>query len=171
MTSEKSRHFVDFAISGINSENKGFRSQFARADNPNTEYQCWDLLARWVDLEDQQRRNAYALIGASLARVRATSNGTLGLGTALHRVLRERAGNESMEVTNSPRLRRILACKDRRELSSVLRSTMKLIESKDLILDYARLLDELLWFDSEGNRDRTIARWAQEFYGRREQEE
>ena len=171
MQSEKSRKFVDFVISGIHGENKAFRSKFAQADNSATEYRCWDILAKWVDLEKHRTRRAFAVVGASLARARPSVNGTLGLGTALYSILRDSTTNDSNEIVNSPRLRRVLACRDSQELISVLRATLKLIESKGLILDYARLLDEIVWFDAEQSRERTTARWAQEFYGRKEAQE
>ena len=171
MPSDKSRNFVDFIIENVNGDNKGFRAKFAHADNPNTEYKCWDTLARWVNLEDEAERRAFALVAASVARVRAQANGTLGLGSALFSVMSERNSGDADRSSDSPRLRRILACRDRLELISVLRSTVKLIESRGVVLDYSRLLDEIQWFNSEKSRERTTARWTQEFYGRKGAEE
>ncbi len=171
MSSEKSRQFVEYAIANINGENKRFRAKLSRADNPATEYQCWEILARWVDLENLNTRRAYALVGAGLARARPKDNGNIGVGSALHRVISEKPDRAADKAADSTRLRRLLACHDQNELVSVLRSTLRLIESKALVLDFARLLDEILWFNSEKSRERTLSRWAQEFYGRKEQEE
>jgi len=46
-----------------------------------------------------------------------------------------------------------------------------LIESKtNLTLDYASLLNDLLWFSHDDSRQKIKARWAQNFYGKQAEE-
>jgi CRISPR system Cascade subunit CasB len=174
VASEKYEQFVQYVLTGVgNAANKGFGARLRKADNETTAYQSWDILSRWVDLQNEGDRRSYALIAASLARTRRAENGTLGLGRALLTAYGAETRRDETEQERSPahtRLRRLLACADRAELLGVLRPMLRLLESKEARLDYARLLSEVLWFDKEDSRARCRARWAQEFY-RREPEE
>jgi CRISPR system Cascade subunit CasB len=168
---QKNERFVDFVLEKIHKRgDKGFAAKLKKADNETTEYQSWEILSQWTDLEDEKARRAYGLVGASLARGKNSFDGSLGLGNALHAAFSDKQEAGSAEDSSSAaRLRRILACKDSLELIDILRPILHFLESKEINISKARLLDEILWFNNDSSRERTRTRWAQEFYGHKEQ--
>lgn len=161
--------FVDHIFDMVHArQDSGFAAKMKKADNEGTEAQSWELLARWTDLENKRRTKCFALVGAAAARTRSPMNGELGLGRALWMSLEDKT--EVDKSSAAARLRRILACQDSQELVRVLRSTLRFLESKEITLDFSRLLEELLWFDNETSHDRCRARWAMEFFGQKEAE-
>ncbi len=146
-------------------QDKGLAARLRRADNPNTEYQCWELLAVYgIDLEKPFERLPYAAVVAAMSRAKADRNGTLKLGRAMARCYEE--GQESAQA--KAKLRRLLACTDTGEACRILRGLLTLIDSRvPEPLDYIRLLEQLLRF--HWHPQRVKAQWAQEFYGRSDQ--
>jgi CRISPR system Cascade subunit CasB len=64
-------------------------------------------------------------------------------------------------------LRRLLACDSVPDACRILRPLLSLIESRGISgLDYAGLLNDLLWFSHDDSQTRIKARWAQKFYGK-----
>lgn len=161
--SEYSQNFVDYIIQRVQNH-KGDAAALKRADNPNTEYQAWEILARFnVQLDQENQRLPFSTIAADIARVKPSSNGKTQVGQAIARCYED--GNESSQAR--AKLRRLLACETTVEVCRILRPLLSLIAAKGNInLDYATLLDQLLWFSHEDSRLRTKARWAQSFYGK-----
>ncbi len=128
------------------------------------EYQSWEVLADFrIDIENENYRLPYASIAAAIARAKATRNGAKKIGQALARCYED--GNTSDQAR--AKLRRLLACESLPEACRVLRPLFALMDSRGSVdLDYASLLDDLLWFNNENNRLRIKARWAQSFYGK-----
>jgi len=155
--------FVDYIIKRCNADN-GLRAALKRADNPNTEYQSWEVLAGFhINLEYENQRLPYATIGAAIARSKVEKNGTDKIGQAVARCYED--GNTSDQA--KAKLRRLLACDSVPETCRILRPLFSLIESKgNSVLDYASLLDDLLRFDHEEAQNRIKARWAQGFYSK-----
>jgi CRISPR system Cascade subunit CasB len=170
LNTEKNKQFVEYVIRMVKSgSGKGFAAKLKKADNDSTEYQSWEILARWVDLRFEKDRRSYGFIGASIARTKPESDGKLSLGEALYAVYKLR-GN-STEPEHSPsaaRLKRLLSCRDALELLGVLRSTMRLIETNGIAISYTKLLNAILWFDTDRGRERVRAKWAQDFFGKKE---
>ena len=164
----KSQAFVDYIINRCQSNN-GLRAALKRADNPATEYQSWEVLAGFqINLEFENQRLPYATLGAAIARAKIEKNGTVKIGQAIARCYED--GKDSDQA--KARLRRLLACDSVPEACRILRPLLSLIEAKSAItLDYASLLNDLLWFDHEKSDIRIKARWAQDFYGRRAEED
>ena len=159
----KNLRFVDYIINRCQADN-GLRAALKRADNPATEYQSWEVLAGFrVDLEYESQRLPYATIGAAIARTKAERNGTAKIGLAIARCYED--GNASDQA--KAKLRRLLACDSVPEACRILRPLFSLIEAKcNIVLDYASLLDDLLWFGHDESQLRIKARWAQDFYGK-----
>jgi len=155
--------FVEYIISRCQSDN-GLRAALKRADNPATEYQSWEVLAGFkIDLEHENQRLPFATIAAAIARSKVEKNGTTKIGLAIARCYED--GNASDQA--KARLRRLLACDSVPEACRILRPLFSLIEAKGgVTLNYAQLLDELLWFGHEDSQLRIKARWAQDFYGK-----
>ncbi|MCF7939146.1 MAG: type I-E CRISPR-associated protein Cse2/CasB [Spirochaetales bacterium] len=158
--------FVQFVLEIIKRD-KGARASLRRADHETTEYQSWEYLARWCDLQKEGERRAFGLIAASLARGVPEKDGKLGLGQAIASAYTLQ--QDRTEEHNAPakaRLRRLLSCKSSEEAVLVLRSILKLLDSRGVLVNHAALLGNLLFFDTFADRIKTG--WAQEFYGRGE---
>ena len=142
------------------SRDKGFAARMRRADNPVTEYQSWDFLARFgVPLDNSLQRLPHVTVVAAMARAKLNSNGTMTLGKAIAACYSD--GNKSDQAV--AKLRRVLACTDLKTLCRILRPIFALIDSRvTQSLDYIRLLQQLRNFGFDDERVKT--QWAQEFY-------
>ena len=160
--------FVDYIINRCQANN-GLRAALKRADNPATEYQSWEVLAGFqINLEHENQRLPYATIAAAIARTKVEKNGATKIGSAIARCYED--GNASDQA--KAKLRRLLACDSVPEACRILRPLLRLIESKgNSVLDYASLLDDLLWFSHDDSQLRIKARWAQDFYDKPAQNE
>lgn len=159
----KSLAFVDYIINRCKADS-GLRAALKRADNPATEYQSWEVLAGFrVDLEYENKRLPYVTISAVIARTKPERNGAIKIGLAIARCYED--GNTSDQA--KAKLRRLLACDSVAEACRILRPLFSLIEAKgNSALDYASLLDDLLWFGHDDSQTRIKARWAQSFYSK-----
>jgi CRISPR system Cascade subunit CasB len=157
---DRAARFVGHVVTRCK-EDKVFAARLRRADNPATEYQSWDILASFgIPLEHEQPRMAYQTVAAGIARAKVTASGSLTLGRAIAACYAD--GRDSDQAR--ARLRRVLACDDAGEVCRILRTQLRLIDSKaPEALDYARLLKQLLYFGRDAQRIK--AQWAQEFYG------
>lgn len=156
---EKSTAFIDYLFT-LCERDKGAAARLRRADNPATEYQSWDVLAAFnVNLEWACERLAYTTVMAAVARSRAKNDGELDFGKAIAKAFDDGANSPQA----SRRLMRLLACDDVEEVCRVLRSLLKLIQSRvSQPVNYAALLNDLIWFNYDAQRVK--ARWAQQFY-------
>lgn len=157
----KSLAFVEYIINRCQASN-GLQAVLKRADNPATEYQSWEVLAGFhINLEYENQRLPYATIAATMARSKIDKNGTTKIGQAIARCYQD--GNASDQA--KAKLRRLLACDSVPEVCRILRPLFNLIAAKgNIVLDYASLLDDLLWFGHDDSQIRIKARWAQDFY-------
>lgn len=142
-------------------QDKGLAARLRRANNPATEYQSWELLARYgIDLERDDERLPFASVVAAIAKAKIQSNGSLTLGRAIANCYPD--GNQNDQA--KARLRRLLACDEVAELCRLLRPVLTLIDSRvPQPLDYAHLLGQLRRFAFAPQQ--VQAQWAQEFYG------
>ena len=160
----KSERFVDLTIERCHLDN-GLAAALRRADNPDTEYQSWEYLSTFADLDQVAQRLPYAIIAAAIARAKVTQNGTTRLGRAIAQCY-----DDSQSDQAKAKLRRLLACDRVEEVCRILRPLFSLIDAKAGVrLDYARLLNDLLFFNFDPQR--TKSQWAMEFYRRAEKEE
>ena len=91
--SERTQKFVDYIIQQVQ-DNKGKAAALRRADNPNTEYQSWEVLAGFgVQLDSENQRLPFATIAADIARVKPLTNGNIIIGQAIARCYED--GNQS----------------------------------------------------------------------------
>lgn len=161
----KEQQFVRFIMERC-IQDKGFAARLRRADNPATEYQSWEVLGPWVDLENTYQRLPYAVIAAAMARAKVKENGSLSLGKAIALAYAEKGSTQYSDQAKA-RLRRLLACDDIAEVCRVIRPVLTLISSKvSQPLNYSKLLSELRYF---GERSKIC--WAQDFYGQRAESE
>jgi CRISPR system Cascade subunit CasB len=151
--------FVEFVIA-LCQRDKGAAAALRRADNPATEYQSWEYLAGFnIDLENRFERIPYAAIAAAIARAKAERNGAAGIGKAIALCYPEKSESAPAQA----RFRRLLACDSVGEACRILRPLFSLIDSKAAVtLDYAKLLDQLIWFHHNSNNVKTA--WATDFY-------
>lgn len=160
----REQQFVQFIIERCK-QDKGFAARLRRADNPATEYQSWEILGPWVELDNAWQRLPYAAVAAAIARAKVDGNGSLTLGKAIADAYAEKGSTQYSDQAKA-RLRRLLACDDVQEVCRVIRPVLTLIDSKlGQPLDYGKLLSELRYFG-----EKSKIRWAQDFYGQRAKE-
>lgn len=155
---DKADRFISYILSKIQSDN-ACAATLKRADNPDTEYQAWEVLVPWCNLEQKREYLPFAIIAAAIARNKPKANGTHGLGTAIARCYDD--GNNSDAA--KAKLRRLLACDSIEEACQILRPILCLIDSRGVSLDYSRLLSQLLRFG-----DAVRKNWAMEFFSAKE---
>jgi CRISPR system Cascade subunit CasB len=47
----RNENFIRFVMEKISQKDNGAVAALKRADNPATEYQCWEYLARFIDID------------------------------------------------------------------------------------------------------------------------
>ena len=157
----REERFVSYIIQCCQRD-KGTAARLRRADNPATEHQCWDILARFgIDLTLDSQRLPFAVMAAAIAKSKFDHNGTLTLGQALLACY----DNDRDSDPAQARLRRLLACHDVAELCRILRPLLSLILSKvSAPLDYQRLLRQVLRFAFADQQQAIRTQWAQDFF-------
>jgi len=162
ITIKKSRGkvFVHHVLSRLQNDT-AFGAALRRADNPATEYQAWEYLAGWCEIDNQFEMLPFSIVSAALARAKPARDGNFGLGQAIAACYSEGGTPGNQSDAAKARLRRVLACNASDEVCRILRPVLSLIASRGVALDYGRLLDDLLYFG-----ERTRRRWAVNFYGR-----
>lgn len=150
--------FVSFVLKRLVQDN-AFGAALRRADNPATEYQSWEYLASWCDLENTYERACFATVAASIARTKQSIETPASIGSAIARSYND--GNQDDSAKR--KLRRLLACDTSAEACQWVRPVLRLAESRGVHINYGRLLDDLLYFGPKVKE-----RWAMDFYGRKE---
>ena len=152
----KAERFVTHVLKR-GAEDTGFMARLRRADNPDTEYQSYEILSKFgINIENDTERLPFALVGASLARLKPAQDGTAGLGKALKSCFED--GDQA-----DLRLRRLLACDHLSEICRILRPMLTLIGTKKKqALSYSLLLKDLQYF--QNNAQVVKRRWAQDYY-------
>ena len=155
----RNENFIRFVMEKISQKDNGAVAALKRADNPATEYQCWEYLARFIDIDKDYERLPFAVIGSAIAKAKVEQNGTVKIGQAIARCYEE--GNQSDQA--KAKLRRLLACDTTEEVCRILRSLFSLISSKGgAVLDYVSLLNDLCYYNQYSQRVKS--QWAQDFY-------
>jgi CRISPR system Cascade subunit CasB len=171
---EKSRPeaFVGMVIERLNGSkpDTAFSAALRKADNPATEYYCWEYLIKWCDIENSKERKAFIVVGAAIAKTKPRNNGSLGIGQAIVRCYSSEGtydGNENNSARS--KLRRLLICTTTEEACDILRPLLSLIRSREVPLDYAGLLKDLLYSDKWFNEG-IKPQWAKDFFYKKEAE-
>lgn len=150
--------FSEYVIERLKQDN-AFGARLKRADNPATEYQAWEYLSTWCDLEKPWERQPFTTISAALARAKPLKDGYLGIGRSIAACYPDGKTDDSAKS----KLRRLLACDTVEEICRVIRPVLRLIQSRGVSICYGDLLDQLLRF---GEKQKLS--WATDFYGRKE---
>ncbi|MBC8285885.1 MAG: type I-E CRISPR-associated protein Cse2/CasB [Nitrospinae bacterium] len=150
--------FIEYVLGRMNNDN-AFGAAMRRADNPATESQAWEYLARWCDLDKDWERRPFATVAAAITYAKPKTDGFMGIGKAIAACYDD--GNKSDAAKS--KLRRLLACNSMEEACGILHPLLRLIASRpDARICYGQLLKELLYFG-----EKTKEKWAVDFYGRR----
>ena len=139
-------------------------SALKRADNPNHQmaFDASKILCRWVNLNDENEYIPYSIIGASVARRKPEFDGHLGLGEAIDRCY----NNNDVEKSNPSETKlKLLMCNSTKKVCLMLRQPLEIINSRDVPLNYGRLLNQLVWFRKNGDYYKRL--WTTEFYGKK----
>jgi CRISPR system Cascade subunit CasB len=167
----KAEAFVEMVIKRLSEKDSAFGAALRKADNPATEYQSWEYLSKWCNIETGSERKAFALTGAALAWAKPKTDGRLSIGQAIAWCYTDEGkynGNEKDAAKT--KLRRLLACTSVDEACDILHPLLNLIRSRGVPLHYAGLLRDLL-HDDEYFNERIKPRWARDFYRQKEEEE
>ena len=157
----RSDEYVDYLFRRC-SEDKGFRADLRRADNPSFEWRVWPVIMSFAGkLDSDMVRRSYALIGSAIGKSRQASNGEIRIGKAFRVISKGKSENKQFP----PRLIRFLSCDDLLDLIAILRPTLSYMISEGIALDFKCLLKDLLAFRYEENRDRIKAAWAADYLG------
>lgn len=154
----REQSFVEFVLNRMSNDN-AFGAALRRADNPATEYQAWEYLAPWCDLDKAWERRPFATIAAAIAHSKPSADGFLGIGQSIAACYDGGSNSDSAKL----KLRRLLACDSVGEVCAILRSLLRLIASRGVRLGYGKLLNDIVYF---GDGEKAKARWAVDFYGR-----
>ena len=159
MSKEQEKRFLKLVFDNVG--NRSFCALLRHAENPNTALYAMEIFAGCgIGVEYEKYWLPYATVGASIVRQKLTKDGDLSLGEAL----RLSFDNDSGNAAAIARLKRIVGCDDSVELCKVLRSVLKLIESRNLgqFINYAGLLKQINIFDF--NKDFVKLQIVSSFY-------
>lgn len=124
-------------------KDSGFRACLKQAASDSLEWKSWTIIQRFVpDLSNENERKAFVLIGSSIAKSHAKSNGNIGLGKAFAIASKKSGENDEFP----PRFMRVLSCTSISELIDVLRPSLSFLDSKMIPLDYGEILSDVLRF-------------------------
>jgi len=155
--------FVQYVLRRLQNDS-AFGAALRRADNPTTEYQSWEYLSMWCDIDKTWELMPFATIGAALARAKPLTDGSMGIGSAIASCYTEEGISGNQNDNAKAKLRRLLACDTVEEACKILRPLLSLINARGIPLSYIDLLSDLTHFDEFKKQ-----KWAVDFYGRRPQ--
>lgn len=157
--SEATLNYVNYVFRNRDKD-ASFRAAMRNATKENLEWKAWPYIERFVgDINNKSRRDVYAVVGEAIAKSSKNSNGTLSFGRAMRAV----ENDDGRESQYSPRMARILSFDDLNDLIDVSKQTLMFLDSRDVNLDYAAVLDDLLQARFEDNHERLKARWASDY--------
>jgi CRISPR system Cascade subunit CasB len=157
----KGSAFVVFVLKRLAGDT-AFGAALRRADNPATEFQSWEYLASWCDLDNTYERTCFATVAAGLARAKQSTDTPISIGSVVARCYKD--GNQDDSAKR--KLRRLLACDSSAEACQWVRPLLRLAESRGVHLNFGRLLEDMLYFGQN-----VKVRWATDFYGKKEGED
>ena len=158
----RSDDFVSYLFS-LKGKDKGMLASFKRADNEAYEWKTWQVLRRFVDLERDDERRTFALVGACIAKSKQTVNGTVCLGRAFRIAAGDEGGNYS------PCFMRVLSAESLDELLVILRPSLAYLTNQCGNLDFCGILADVLSF--KYRRDSIRVRWAKDYLANDGEEE
>ncbi len=157
--SERTEKFVKCVIERIKTTKNS--SDLKKASISGLEHYSWDVLVSCgVRIESDIERKTFGLIASHLAKVKAENDGELRLGRALALCYDEFSDSDA----GKRKLHRIISCSDIDELLSILSPILTFIESKNLVLNYSLLLNDLISFRYDDSIERIKVKWANQFY-------
>lgn len=143
-----------------------FRAIMKQSVVESLEWKSWSTIEKFIDnLNDKYERDAFILIGSSIAKCQDKSNGSVSLGKAIAIASKDNENNKEF----TPRFMRILSCSSIDELIDVLRPTLSFLNSKGIHLNYSDILSDILKFRfGEDSKNKIKAKWASEFLSKEE---
>lgn len=164
--------FVQYVFNRKASD-KGFRARLRAAVSPQKEPAAWEYLVAYTNLNFEDTRKIYVLIGSSIALDSATNDGVNPLGFAIAKAwdlakqVKLSIQTTKAELVDGPasaRIRRLLACRTVEEACEVLRPLLAIIRNKAPgQLSYSKLMRQLRYFSKDPEKIK--AQWAQEYFG------
>lgn len=166
---ENANNYVKYVYRRKN-EDTHFRAVMKRADDEKSCMDSWSIIGKFVpDLTKPYMRDAYALVGAAIARSTETENGNVHFGRAFYLASAGETGKSKEEFPS--RFSKVMRCMSSLELIKELRFILPYFASKSIHIDYAELLCDLLDFRfGEYAILQVKAKWANDFNSSKEKE-
>lgn len=161
----KESSYVNYVFDRKEIDN-AFRANLKHAYSENLEWKAWNLIERFVDLNDTTKRKAYILIGSSISKSHQKNNGSIKFGKAMAIALKDSDKDEL-----PTRFAKILSCSSVDDLIDALRTTITFVNSKGIELDYADLLTDILQFQYEDSRLKVKTKLASEFLSKENEDD
>lgn len=149
--------FVTSVIRRVNEDDSAFRAAMSRADNPTLESCAWEYLVPFCNIEREDERKAFAIVGAAIAKNRPDQDTEFSFGRSLASICE----NDDDKEREGRRLRRLVSCSDVAELLPVIRPILNYLAAKGAKIGYHKLLNDLLFWNKK-----TQLRWVNDFYGK-----
>ncbi len=164
--SETSVNFVNFVFEKKENDS-AFRAAMKNATNENLAWRAWPYIERFIgNISDNDRRHIFALVGESIAKNKNESNGELSFGKAMSVVQDKDTNDEKTDY--SPRMARVLSFDGLDDLLCVFKQLLPFLDSRDISLNYALILDDLLLARFEKNYESLKAKWASDYFKKEE---
>lgn len=164
--SETSVNFVNFVFEKKKNDS-AFRATMKNATNEKLEWKAWPHIEKFIgNINDSDRRHIFALVGESIAKSKNESNGELSFGKAMY-VVQDKDANDK-KPDYSPRMVRVLSFDSLDDLLGVFKQLLPFLDSRDISLNYALILDDLLLARFEKNYESLKAKWASDYFKKEE---
>ena len=149
-----SEAFVSYVMQKI-SWDKDFCRKLKLADTQQFHYFSDELLSSWFFSEDNSHKAIFSTIAASMIRTNTKTMGAMAFAKAFSKIDNKKHYTQSQ-------LKILLQSSDVIQCCSVIRKMLREIESHKFRINYIKLLDQLLFFDSYPERQKII--WAKDYY-------
>ncbi len=159
---EASLNFVNYVFEN-KEKDSALRSALKNATKENLEWRAWPYIERFIgNINNTDKRHIFALVGESIAKSKNKSNGKLSFGRAMFVV--QNPARDGKDTDYSPRMTRVLSFDDLDDLLDVFKQLLPFLDSHDISLDYASILDDLLMARFEENYEKLKAKWASDYF-------
>ncbi|MDP8243567.1 MAG: type I-E CRISPR-associated protein Cse2/CasB [Candidatus Hinthialibacter antarcticus] len=159
MPSDRSHPFIDYLLSLKQQQNRGALAHLRRGlgKPPGTVADVYPYVGRFLGDKTTLRERDEIYLVASLFALHDEHQTIGNLGASFHSIWMDAEKSSSLEK----RFVNLLNA-NREELPGRLRHAVSLLKSKGVGVDYAQLLDDLRWWDSD--RRTVQEQWARSFW-------
>ena len=134
---------------------KDFANKIKLCDMIQYDMYADELLGPWFHSEDDSHKYIFSTIASSVIRSNTKVNGKIRFMTAFGKIDKNQHYSESQ-------LKILLQSSNVIEVCKVMRNMLRQIEAGKFHIDYERLLDQLIFFNTYPDRQKIS--WAKDYY-------